>query len=304
MVAVSAIAPIFLMILSGYFCKKYQFPDPGFWRGAEKITYFLLIPALLLSKIATAEIDSSHFLSPFLAIVLLYLIMTALLILIKVWRKTGNAQFTSIYQGSIRFNTYIGLAIISSLYQTEGLVAAIFLASMMIPVINISCVLILEYYGKDKGGNSLNRVIRSVISNPLIIACGVGLAINISAFPLPFVLTETMNILAKAALPLGLLTVGAALTISTIKTSLSPLILASLFKFLILPGIAMSLCTLFEITGITRQAFLVLTVLPTATASYVLAKQLGGDHQLMATLISAETLLALPLIPLMLLVFA
>jgi len=304
MAAVYAIIPVFIIILCGYLCRHYRFPDDGFWSGAEKITYFLLFPALLISKMASADLSGIEFFWPVIVSALLYLSITVIFIIIKPILGVKNAQFTSVYQGGIRFNTYIGLAVASSLYGAEGLIVAVIVASIMIPMINISCVLLLESYSDKNQGNTPQRIIKSVITNPLILACLIGMGINLSGLTMPSVITEVLAIFAKAALPLGLLTVGAALVLNSIKTSLKPLVVSSVAKFLILPSIAMGLCSLFPIEPMIRSVILVFTVLPTATASYVLAKQLGGDYELMATIITVQTLLAGALMPLMLIVFS
>jgi malonate transporter len=92
--------------------------------------------------------------------------------------------------------------------------------------------------------------------------------------------------------------------LNSIKASIRPILISSIAKFLILPAIAMGLCILISVEPMVRNAMLVFTILPTATASYVLAKQLGGDYELMATIITVQTLLAGLLMPIMLIVFA
>ncbi|MDG2269220.1 MAG: AEC family transporter, partial [Alphaproteobacteria bacterium] len=43
---------------------------------------------------------------------------------------------------------------------------------------------------------------------------------------------------------------------------------------------------------------------PTATTSYVLARQMGGDHELMAATLTCQTLIAILTVPAMLAFFA
>lgn len=297
---VTAVIPVFLIILSGFLCRRFQFPDENFWRGAEKITYFLLFPALLFSKMASADLTKIDFVKPVLVILLLLVGVTLLILAARPLLKLGNAQFTSVYQGSIRFNTYIGLALASALYGVEGLVAAVVMAAVMIPTINVLCVIVLEFYNDQHSVNTTRRIAKSILKNPLIIACVTGMGVNFAGLALPSVLMEALNIFSRAALPLGLLTVGAALVLDAIKTALKPLLLASLVKFFILPALAMGLCYWLQIEPVTRNAILILTALPTAPTAYVLARQLGGDYHLMATLITVQTLLAVVLMPVML----
>ncbi len=297
-----AIIPVFLIILCGCLCRRFQFPDISFWREAEKITYFLLFPALLVSKMIEADLDDISFLRPVMVILLMYFIVSVCLILSKPFTQVSNAGFTSVYQGGIRLNTYIGLAVVAALYGGPGLVIAVVLASVMIPALNIYCVLVLECYSEQNGEGTVRRITKSILLNPLILACAIGMGINLLGIKLPSVLLETIDIFSRAALPLGLLTVGAALTLSSIKSSSKPIVMSSLIKFLCLPMVAMGLCALFTIDPMVRSVLLVLTVLPTAPASYVLARQLGGDYELMATIITAQTLLAAVFMPLMLVV--
>lgn len=300
MAAVYAIIPVFLIILVGCACRYYRFPDVGFWRGAEKITYFLLFPALLVSKMATADLSGIEFGWPIVALVLLYVLITAVFITLKPVLSLANRQFTSVYQGGIRFNTYIGLAVAHALYGSEGLIVTVIVASIMIPLINISCVLLLEIYSDHQHKTDVGRIVKSVLANPLILGCAAGMGINVFNMPVPVVVMDALTIFARAALPLGLLAVGAALTLRSLRTTVAPVIMASVAKFLLLPAIAMVLCFVFPIEPMVRNAILVLTTLPTATASYVLAKQLGGDYELMATIITVQTLLAALVMPVLL----
>jgi predicted permease len=292
MAATYAIIPVFLIILGGYVCRLYQFPDDNFWQGAEKITYFLLFPSLLVSKMATADLSGIAFLWPIVVLALMYLAITLVFVLLKPAVTLENKSFTSVYQGGTRFNTYIGLAVSNALYGAEGLIVAVIVASIMIPIVNVFCVLVLEYYNDNHDNSSSTRIAKSVVANPLILSCALGMGINVSGIAIPAVFMEALTIFARAALPLGLLTVGAALALKSMHTAVKPLLIASVAKFIILPTIAMSLCMVFPIEPEVRNAILVFTVLPTASASYVLAKQLGGDHELMATIITAQTLLA------------
>ncbi len=291
-----AITPVFLIILFGYLCRSSILPEQTFWRGAEKITYFLLFPALLVSKMINANLSGIHFFDLTCIILLLFFIATLLLLLLKPIFKLKDSAFSSIYQGGIRFNTYVGLAIIDSLYGSDALVIAIIIAAIMIPVVNVLSVCLLEFYSNSK--TSFLKLLISIISNPLIIACLIGIGINVSDIYTPLFIQETLNIFSSAALPLGLLTVGAALKLNNIKSSSKALIISSTVKFLVLPSIAYFLCTLFVISPAVQNNLIILTALPTATASYILARQLGGNYELMATIITGQTLLAAAIMPL------
>lgn len=226
--------------------------------------------------------------------------VSLLLVVMRPLMSISNAAFTSVFQGGIRFNTYIGLALAASLYGSQGLVVAVIIAAIMIPVINIFCVAVLEYFGQQGGSLSLYRLCLAIITNPLIVACVIGMGINVLGLSLPQVLTDTLTIFSSAALPLGLLTVGAALSFDNLTASVKPFLLSSICKFLLLPLVALFFSGVFDLAADTQTILIMMCVLPTATASYVLAKQLGGDAQLMASLITAQTLVAIIVIPVIL----
>jgi predicted permease len=94
----------------------------------------LLFPSLLISKVAIADLSSIEYIQPMLVAASLYFLITLLLVLFKPLLNLRNSQFTSVYQGGIRFNTYIGLAVVNSLYGTEGLVVEVIVVAIMIRV--------------------------------------------------------------------------------------------------------------------------------------------------------------------------
>ncbi len=302
MAIILAIIPVFLIIFCGLVCAHYQFVSSDFWRGAEKVTYFLLFPSLLISKIAVADLAGLDIFNAAILIVLLYIVLTLILVVLQVFVKFPPFKFTSVYQGGIRLNTYIGLSLVIALFGPDGLVMAIMLLTLMIPVLNVLCVLVLELYHQqgDSRRKIFKRVGKSIINNPLILGCSAGVGINLLQMPIPSIFLETLEIFSKATLPLGLLTVGAALNLRSISTSVAPLLVSSVAKFLLLPVIAVVLCSILNVEPLMRNVLLLLTLLPTASASYILARQLGGDYELMATIITVQTLLAGIMMPIML----
>jgi len=293
----NAILPIFLLILIGFGLKRYSSLDQSFWDGCEKITYYLLFPCLLLTKTATADLSQID------PIPLAYTVFTAFLAInlvtfaLKPALSIPNKRFSSLHQGAIRFNTYIGLALVSSLLGENGLVIAVVVATLLIPAINITVILVLQIFS-DSPEQNTNRlapipIAKNIFSNPLILGCLLGITINLINLHLPYTLLETLTILGNTSLPLGLLCVGAALTFKELKGSIMPLGVSTLLKLAIYPIIAYSCATYFGLDKLSTQVITLFCALPTANASYIMAKKLGGDAALMARIITIQTLLSL-----------
>jgi malonate transporter len=102
-------------------------------------------------------------------IVVLLLGMTALVVRVATVVGVDGPAFSSVYQGAIRFNTYVGLAVALAVFHAEGGTVAALVMAIMIPLINVLCVLVLNVHA---GGSApCDGVLRGLIANPLILAC-------------------------------------------------------------------------------------------------------------------------------------
>jgi len=293
----TSLLPVFLIIICGYGLKKGQFPGDQFWPGAERIVYYILYPALLFSTSAGASWEFYSVASMVWAILITMFIMSGLLLVLRPRLTKKDASFTSVFQGSIRFTSYIGLAAAFSLYSDEGLYLAAVLITVLIPLVNVLSIMVLVRYGGQKGG--WYWIFTTVIKNPLVIACLTGMLVNLLGFQLPAIVENLANILGKGSLPLGLLAVGASLEITAIKKTSSEIIYACLLKLILLPILMWLSCTLIGVDNLSTAVAVLFAALPGSPLSYILAKQLGGDTKLMSSIIAVQTgisMISLPII--------
>lgn len=287
----TALIPIFSLIMIGYFLKRIKFPSKEFWPQADKLTYFILMPSLLIYKLSTANlqgVDGLNFVAT--AIFAISFIFILLIMINKLFKFKGDA-FTSIVQGGIRFNTYVFLALIDSVFGDKGLVLAAILMTFVIPFINILCISSFALYINN---NRLTFIylLKSIITNPLIIACFIGGMINFLGIQLPIIADKILAILSSAALPLGLLSVGFGLVIKEINSSKNEIFNANIAKLIITPIIMFLVAKLFNLDDFMISILIIFAVLPTAPSSFVLARQLGGDVNLMSSIITVQTLVS------------
>ena len=284
----SALVPVFGLILIGYFFKRISFPSHEFWPMADKLTYFILMPALLIYKLSNAKFEANSVSFVLASLIAIFLTMIILIIVNKI-TPTKNSSFTSIVQGGIRFNTYVFLAISGSIFGDTGLVLAAIILTFAIPLNNILCVSIFAIYS-DNNKLDFMYLIKSIIKNPLIIGCVVGGAINFFAIPIHVSLGNLLEILSKAALPLGLLSIGYALVLKDLKSAKKDMFISCFAKFIILPLFIYFFGKVFGLDDIMISILVLFSVLPTAPSSFILARQLGGDISLMTSIITVQTL--------------
>ncbi len=295
---VTALLPILSLILLGMILKQIRFIPDEAWAGMERLTYFLLFPALLVHSLGRQRLDGVPWFE-ILQVVAGVLLLAGLL-LVAGYRLRPNLPgptFTSIFQGGVRFNTYIALALAQSFYGTDGLATGAVTAGFMIVLINLLCIAALSRWGSGRPPRR-GGLLKDVLGNPLILACLVGWGLSLSGLGLPGPAEEILEITGRAALPFGLLAVGAALRPRALHGHLGPTLIASLVQFGVKPLAVAGLILLVGLGGTAAGVLVIVFMTPTAPSAYILARQLGGDTETMASIITLQTLLGFVLMPL------
>ena len=291
-----ALWPLFALIVGGFYLRRWAFPNDAFWPGAERLNYFILFPALLFSSLASAPLDNPAL--PRLALAVLLALGLAWLALLLLRRLRGwpAGRFGAFTQGALRFNTYLGLAAVGSLFGQAGLTLAALMLALMVPTVNVLSVWSLT----AERGVSVRSLLLPIAKNPLILACLGGALVNLSGLGLPGGSERLLGLLAAASLPLGLLCVGAALKPEQLSGEAPALASNSLLRLCAMPLLAWAVANALQLPAMETSVLVLFFALPTAPTAYVLTRQLGGDSQLMAGIITLQTLLAAISLPLLL----
>jgi malonate transporter and related proteins len=293
-----ALAPVFILIGLGWLLRARGFPGAAFWPAAERLVYFVLFPALLFLTTAAADLGDLDLLPMAAALIVAIVAMAALTIGLRPLLRIGDAGFTSVFQGAIRCNTYVGLAAASALFGQTGLAVMGLVVFVVVTAVNLLSVVALIHYGRRAAGR--RDVVASIARNPLILACLLGFGGNAAGIELPAVAYDTLDILARAALTLGLLCVGAGLELAHLGRARLAAAVTAALKLLVMPAATALACRMFGIDGLSAAAAVLFTACPISASSYVLARQLGGDATLLAGLITITTIAAIATIPLVL----
>ncbi len=291
-----ALLPIFSIIVIGFVLSRLPVSSPSGWAEIERFTYYLFFPSLLVLRLADSSFDW-EMLGSIAAVAFAALaILTVLIVGVREFIADDLASMSSIYQGSIRFNTYIGLAVIDSLFGDRGLSAAALGLAVYVPLVNILSVIALSLRG-ESGAKRMYIIVGSVLSNPLVLACGTGIALSYSNFSIPDLARSLLQILSQPALPLGLLAVGAGIKFISLGEQSWQLFVAIVNKLLLLPGIVLLVCIAMDLNSLLATVLVLLAALPAPPSAYILARQLGGNEGLMANIITAQTLAAFFMLP-------
>lgn len=292
-----ALSPIFVIILLGFIISRTPISTPSVWEGLERLTYYLFFPALLVSRLSDTRFDLDDLFEIGYVLVFALFVFTILFVGLRVFIAKEQGSLSSVYQGSIRFNTYIGLACIEALYGGNGLTMAALCLVVYIPLVNVLSVISLTATGAN-GGNRLIIAVGSILTNPLVLACLAGLGLSLWDPDIPDLAWEVVEVLSQPALPLGLLAVGAGIRFVAIGDQSWQLAVATFCGLMVFPGLVVVGTLLFQASPGLSAILLLLSCLPAPPSAYILARQLGGNVSLMANVITLQTVVAFFSIPL------
>jgi malonate transporter len=293
-----SILPIFLITMLGAGSKKYWLTSDEFWRGLEKLSYFVLFPAVLFNYISTADISSTALITLVFGLIVSSIIVSAGMVWYQKQYDIDKIEFTSIFQGGIRYNSYIFFALGSALYGDKGLGIVSVISSYMIIFTNSISVLMFNAYIKPPANSAISRFdtligfISKFTANPLILASVAGFIFNYLELHMNIGLHNTLVSLSNAALAMGLMNVGAGLKFTFNENYINRIMISGVIKLCILPMIAFIILSMFGITGIPKAIGVLYSGLPCASTAYILSKQLGGDADLMASIITVTTIMS------------
>ena len=295
----SAIAATLAIVAIGHLLKRRNFLPQVAWDSITRLCYWVLFPGLLFNLMSTAELNAS-FVGPFLATLLIgsAIMIGYALLFGRVTGMSGPAT-GSLLQGSLRHNGFLSLSILQGTFGVSALQMGALAIAGLVPVSNIVSVAALLTLGARRDGRDLKAaIIAEIARNPLLGAIILGLLVKYFQIPVPAFVSQMSVFLGNAALPLLLLCIGASLQFSAFRGHAVPLIGAVVSKLVLFPFVLVSVGWWLGLDALALAVLAATGAAPTASSSYALASELGGDAELMAEIISLQTLFAALSLPL------
>ena len=288
------VSSILLVMLLGYGLSKKLLTDTGFWQGISKLSYWVLFPVLMVRTLSNATIDT-ELLFPLFAIFIAALILI-LIYCVLVARLLGQdgPSTSSIAQGGIRHNGFVGLAVLFDMFGLPGQELGALIIAVLVPPTNVLSVLSVSFLVSKKQNQPLTYLIsKELLRNPMIVSVAIGLSLNILDISIPNILDQSMALMSRAALPLLLLSIGASLKIRALKGNWLPLAAALSAKLVVFPALFLGGALWFNLTPLATVCLVVFGALPAAVSAYPFIQQMGGNAKLMADIITLQTLASL-----------
>lgn len=295
MILLNALFPVLALVIFGAAVKHWRLTDDAFLRTSDRLVYFVFFPLMLFWKIGSAPLHFEEGWRYLTASILAVVAVCGLSLLYIRLRPVPSFQAGSFNQGCYRFNTYIGMAVLINAFGEAGVQLYGILIGLIIPLINVLCVSVLIWYDSSDeapNGGRLVVTLRSLLANPLILACVSGILYSraVGSFPTP--VDNTLKLMSQVTLPLALFSIGGSLTFANLRTNMGLALVAAGFKLAVLPIVGLLFLWLFGVTGLAWKVSMLFFSLPTSTAIYILSSQLHSDTELASAVIVMSTLLS------------
>lgn len=251
---------------------------------AGRLTYYVLFPALLIQTLVEADLTKVPVAGVGGALLLSALVMSLLCLALRpllARMDVDGPAFTSVFQGATRWQTYAALAVSGNLFGAIGLALASVAMVAIIPLVNVFSVAVPAHYASTEK-QSVRSIVMTVVRNPLIRACTIGLALNVLHVPLPKIWHEVADALGRSSLAIGLLVTGAGLHPEGLFRPSAVAAFGVVLKLILMPALAVTLALWFGLTGANLVIVAACSAVPASPSAYVLARQMGGDAPLLA----------------------
>jgi hypothetical protein len=285
----SVTGPIFVIIILGVVFMRVGIINDAFVDVGSRLVFNVALPVLLFTSISKTKFEKAANFDVVIFGAIATLVAYLLLELVAKRVITEPGDRGVVVQGSFRSNMgIIGLAYCVNAYGNQGLAAAALYLAVVTMLYNVLSVITLNRsLNKQKG---LLPVLRSIAKNPLIISILLALLVSWSGIRLPDLVLQSSQYFANLTLPLALLCAGASLNFMAMRLAIKSTLIASVFKLLVLPTGFVLGGFLLGFRGLDLGLLLLMSSAPTAAASYVMVRAMGGNATLAANIIVVTTL--------------
>jgi len=291
LLSAKVVLPICIYLLVGILAKKVK------WIGDEGVTqtnrlvYKLFFPMLMFVNIYQADLESTL---DWKLLGLMYgcltVVFLTLILLVPRFVKSRPRQ-GSIIQGVFRANSILyALPIVAAIHGEENLGLASMCVAFVVPYLNVLCVAMLESRRGQKV--SFKALMKGIISNPIIIGALLGLLAKVTHLVLPDLLETIAVDMSKMVTPIALILLGAGLKLGNIKKDAAAITVVTVSKLILVPAFFMTCAYLLGFRGVAFTTVFALSAVPTAVASFVLAKEMEADAPLAGEIVAFTSVLS------------
>lgn len=290
-VSLNVVLPLFLLMLFGFVLRKYNYFDENSTKKINKLCFRFFLPIMLFSNIIESDLHQDFDTSTvFIAIAMSFVFVFITSICAALFEREKRKR-ASLAQGSFR-NNYImfGIPLMSSIFGPSKVGYISMLIACIIPLNNVLAVIQIKVLlGVSKG---YRKVIKEVVTNPFVVAAIIGFSISLLHFDIPTSIKSVTSSISKMAGTLAFIVLGASLDFKSFAEYLKDVVIGSFIKLFVLPFITIFVLYFTNIRNEMLLALVIASATPAASASPIMASEMGADGVLAGHLVVVETALS------------
>ncbi|MBR6558881.1 MAG: AEC family transporter [Clostridia bacterium] len=296
--SVNTVVPIFLVVVLGWCLKNFKVLDASFFAGADKFVFNFALPAMLFLDLAATD-SIPEFDVKFISFCCAAIIGSFILfcLIVPIFCKSNPIRGAFI-QGAYRSNfAILGSSIVINMFGDGAVQSIAIILPFVVILFNVLAVIDLSIFAPaDKqlsGSKLLKTIVLNIIKNPLIISLVLGIGVMLLPFDLPIIAEKSITYISDSTMALALMSLGANIEAKSVKDRLVYSISASLVKTMLLPIIVVTVAILLGFRDVQLGIILMIFASPTAVSSYIMAKNMGSDHDLASQILLFSTVICL-----------
>lgn len=291
MFCLNATMPIFITMVLGWGFRRIGLMDDSFVTKLNRLVFTAALPCMLFEDMAEADFAglwNGRFVA-FCVTATLLSVLVAVVMSLLVKDVAIRGEFAQV---AFRSNTAIlGIAFIQNIYGNSGIAPLMLICS--VPFYNVFAVMILSFLKpqREKPGKELMlRTWKGIVTNPIILGVLLGLGWSLLQLPRPEIFMKSVHNLGILATPLGLMAMGASFQGKKALARIRPALGCTLIRLVGISAAALPLAAACGFRGQELVAILVMTGSSSAVSCFIMAKNMGHEGVLTASVVMMTTL--------------
>ncbi|MBR6708492.1 MAG: AEC family transporter [Clostridia bacterium] len=296
--SVNTVMPIFIMVVIGIILKQIGFLNESFFAQSEKFVFRIALPSILFLEVAEAgSLAGMNIKLVAFTCLGLAAAMLVCSILVAIFVR-DRAKCGAFVQGACRSNTAIlGIPLATNMFGQIGSQTVAITMPLFVICLNVFSVIVLSAFAPQENKltakQMLGRIIKSIVTNPLVIAVVLAFPFLMFEWHLPLVAQKSVGYLSNTTFALALMSLGSNFNLKTLRGKLHYSLIAALTKTIILPAVVLFVGVLCGFRGVELGTIFIFFASPTAVSSYIMAKNMKSDDELAAQILLLATILCL-----------
>lgn len=281
------ILPIFMIMGIGFFMQKKFNLDI---QTLARLNIYFLVPGFIFVKLYSTQFSAQLFVNIFLFFGLYVLVLYVFSTIVAKLVGLDKGKKTTFSNSVMFFNSgNYGVPVNDLVFKGDP-----FAMSIQVIVLTLQNIFLFSYgiFSLQSINKGKLRAALGYFKMPVLYAMLAGITLNFFSVPIPSFVWVPANYIAEAMISLALLTLGAQVAQIQFKTGLSSVYFSILIRLVIGPIIALAIIFIFRVDGITAQALLIASAMPTSVNSAVIAQEYNNYPNFAAQIVLFSTLIS------------